>query len=133
MRKLALLTLGLLLSVPLLLADGHGNGRWKHETRYNRERSFERYDNGRHFGWHRNREHGYYARRGYYTRHGYYARHGYRPAYRRYPEFHRYHPYGRYERGLPPGLAKRNGNLPPGLQRHVERTGELPPGLQKRM
>ncbi len=35
--------------------------------------------------------------------------------------------------GLPPGLAKRGGNLPPGLQRQLERNGTLPPGLQKRL
>ena len=34
---------------------------------------------------------------------------------------------------LPPGLAKRNGNLPPGLQKHLERDGTSPPGLQKRL
>lgn len=34
---------------------------------------------------------------------------------------------------LPPGLAKRNGKLPPGLQKHLERDGRLPPGLQKRV
>ncbi len=34
--------------------------------------------------------------------------------------------------GLPPGLAKRE-ELPPGLQRHLERDGVLPPGLQKRL
>lgn len=34
--------------------------------------------------------------------------------------------------GLPPGLAKRE-ELPPGLQRHLERNGVLPPGLQKRL
>ncbi|HEX6467250.1 MAG TPA: hypothetical protein VFZ99_08095 [Terriglobales bacterium] len=34
---------------------------------------------------------------------------------------------------LPPGLAKRNGDLPPGLQKHLERGGSLPPGLQKRL
>ncbi len=33
---------------------------------------------------------------------------------------------------LPPGLAKRGGNLPPGLEKHLERDGQLPPGLQKR-
>ncbi len=37
------------------------------------------------------------------------------------------------KRGLPPGLAKRHGNLPPGLERQVERNGTLPPGLQKRL
>lgn len=34
---------------------------------------------------------------------------------------------------LPPGLAKRNGDLPPGLQRQLERKGTLPRGLQKRI
>jgi hypothetical protein len=34
--------------------------------------------------------------------------------------------------GLPPGLAKRD-ELPPGLQRHLERNGTLPPGLQKKV
>ncbi len=34
---------------------------------------------------------------------------------------------------LPPGLAKRGGRLPPGLERHLERDGTLPPGLQKRV
>lgn len=36
-------------------------------------------------------------------------------------------------KGLPPGLAKRGGNLPPGLQKHLQRNGALPPGLQKRL
>lgn len=35
------------------------------------------------------------------------------------------------EKGLPPGLAKRE-HLPPGLQRHLERHGKLPPGLEKK-
>jgi hypothetical protein len=35
--------------------------------------------------------------------------------------------------GLPPGLAKRGGNLPPGLEMQLERNGQLPPGLQKRL
>jgi hypothetical protein len=34
---------------------------------------------------------------------------------------------------LPPGLAKRDGQLPPGLERQLERNGTLPPGLQKRI
>jgi hypothetical protein len=34
---------------------------------------------------------------------------------------------------LPPGLAKRDGNLPPGLERHLQRDGTLPPGLQRRV
>jgi len=39
----------------------------------------------------------------------------------------------KHKKGLPPGLAKRGGNLPPGLQKKLERDGQLPPGLQKRM
>lgn len=35
-------------------------------------------------------------------------------------------------KGLPPGLAKRE-ELPPGLQRHLERNGTLPTGLQKKV
>jgi len=34
---------------------------------------------------------------------------------------------------LPPGLAKRNGDLPPGLEKQLRRKGQLPPGLQKRI
>lgn len=34
---------------------------------------------------------------------------------------------------LPPGLAKRNRHLPPGLERQLQRNGTLPPGLQKRV
>jgi hypothetical protein len=36
-------------------------------------------------------------------------------------------------KGLPPGLAKRRGKLPPGLQKQLDRNGKLPPGLQKRL
>ena len=36
-------------------------------------------------------------------------------------------------RGLPPGLAKRGGDLPPGLQKKLRRDGRLPPGLEKRL
>jgi hypothetical protein len=35
--------------------------------------------------------------------------------------------------GLPPGLAQRGGNLPPGLEKHLRRNGRLPPGLQKKV
>lgn len=35
--------------------------------------------------------------------------------------------------GLPPGLAKRNGALPPGLEKQLRRNGTLPPGLQKKI
>lgn len=34
---------------------------------------------------------------------------------------------------LPPGLAKRGGDLPPGLEKQLRRNGRLPPGLDKRM
>jgi hypothetical protein len=41
--------------------------------------------------------------------------------------------YFRSDRGrhLPPGLAKRNGDLPPGLEKQLRRNGTLPPGLQR--
>jgi hypothetical protein len=35
--------------------------------------------------------------------------------------------------GLPPGLAKRGGDLPPGLAKQLRRNGRLPPGLQKKL
>jgi hypothetical protein len=35
--------------------------------------------------------------------------------------------------GLPPGLAKRGGDLPPGLEKQLRRNGRLPPGLEKKM
>ena len=45
-----------------------------------------------------------------------------------------YHKGGkRKQKGLPPGLAKRGGNLPPGLQKQLDKNGKLPPGLQKRL
>jgi hypothetical protein len=37
------------------------------------------------------------------------------------------------QKALPPGLAKRGGNLPPGLQKQLDKNGKLPPGLQKRL
>jgi len=33
---------------------------------------------------------------------------------------------------LPPGLAKRHGRLPPGLEKQLLERGQLPPGLEKR-
>jgi hypothetical protein len=30
-------------------------------------------------------------------------------------------------------LAKRNGNLPPGLEKQLQRNGTLPPGLEKQL
>src|SRR5215813_11936542 len=41
--------------------------------------------------------------------------------------------YTNHTQGLPPGLAKRGGNLPPGLEKQLERNGTLPPGLQKKL
>ena len=41
--------------------------------------------------------------------------------------------YANPSQGLPPGLAKRGGNLPPGLEKQLMRNGTLPPGLQKRL
>jgi len=41
--------------------------------------------------------------------------------------------YSKHSQGLPPGLAKRGGNLPPGLEKQLERNGTLPPGLQKKL
>lgn len=41
--------------------------------------------------------------------------------------------YANPSRGLPPGLAKRGGNLPPGLEKQLRRNGTLPPGLEKRL
>jgi hypothetical protein len=35
--------------------------------------------------------------------------------------------------GLPPGLAKRGDDLPPGLERQLQRNGSLPPGLDKKL
>jgi len=35
--------------------------------------------------------------------------------------------------GLPPGLAKRGGDLPPGLEKQLRKKGHLPPGLDKRL
>ena len=40
--------------------------------------------------------------------------------------------YHEHERGLPPGLAKKD-RLPPGLERQLAVRGTLPPGLQKKM
>ena len=35
--------------------------------------------------------------------------------------------------GLPPGLAKRGGDLPPGLEKQLQKNGQLPPGLDKKL
>ncbi len=41
--------------------------------------------------------------------------------------------YSKHGKGMPPGQAKKNGSLPPGLEKQLERNGTLPPGLQKKM
>ena len=41
--------------------------------------------------------------------------------------------YADHAKGLPPGLAKRGGDLPPGLEKQLQRKGQLPPGLDKRI
>jgi hypothetical protein len=41
--------------------------------------------------------------------------------------------YSKHGKSMPPGQAKKNGTLPPGLERQLERNGTLPPGLQKKM
>ena len=41
-------------------------------------------------------------------------------------------PFVRNPENLPPGLAKRRGNLPPGLERQQRERGHLPPGLENR-
>lgn len=43
----------------------------------------------------------------------------------------KHHNKGKKQKGLPPGLAKRQ-SLPPGLAKQLERNGRLPPGLEKR-
>jgi hypothetical protein len=43
-----------------------------------------------------------------------------------------YRPATTKKKGLPPGLAKRGGPLPPGLQKHLEKTASCQP-LQKRL
>lgn len=40
-----------------------------------------------------------------------------------------YYTGGRKTGSLPPGLAKKK-DLPPGLEKHIEKYGELPPGLR---
>lgn len=35
--------------------------------------------------------------------------------------------------GLPHGLEKRGGDLPPGLEKQLRRNGHLPPGLEKKL
>src|SRR5262245_64118894 len=42
-----------------------------------------------------------------------------------------YYRSGGPSKGLPPGLAKRGGKLPPGLQKNLDKNGTLPPGLQQ--
>lgn len=44
---------------------------------------------------------------------------------------HKKHKKGKKNKGLPPGLARKE-QLPPGLQKQLDRNGTLPPGLAKR-
>lgn len=44
---------------------------------------------------------------------------------------HKKHKKDKKQKGLPPGLAKKD-QLPPGLQKQLQRNGTLPPGLAKR-
>lgn len=41
--------------------------------------------------------------------------------------------YSKHGKGMPPGQAKKNGSLPPGLEKQLQQNGTLPPGLQKKM
>jgi hypothetical protein len=41
--------------------------------------------------------------------------------------------YYRQPSRLPPGLAKKNGQLPPGQAKKLQRNGRLPPGLEKKL
>jgi len=43
------------------------------------------------------------------------------------------HYFHSHAESLPPGLAKRGGNLPPGLEKQLRRKGHLPPGLEKKL
>jgi hypothetical protein len=44
----------------------------------------------------------------------------------------RQHYHGHYA-NLPPGQAKKHGDLPPGLAKQLQRSGHLPPGLEKKL
>jgi len=41
--------------------------------------------------------------------------------------------FGMQPAGLPSGWAKRDGDLPPGLERQLRKKGHLPPGLEKKL
>jgi hypothetical protein len=43
------------------------------------------------------------------------------------------HHFSKYRGNLPPGLAKRGRDLPPGLEKQLQRNGHLPPGLEKKL
>ncbi len=95
----------------------HGNRHWKHGDEDDQDQDTDR-DEGEDedHDWNRYRRRGFYAP-------VFGARE--RDIIRAY--------FGDGYSSLPPGLAKRGGNLPPGLEKHLERNGQLPPGLQKRL
>ena len=41
--------------------------------------------------------------------------------------------YSKHGKRIPPGQAKKNGDLPPGLEKQLQRNGTLPPGLEKKL
>jgi hypothetical protein len=41
--------------------------------------------------------------------------------------------YSKHGKRIPPGQAKKNGDLPPGLEKQLQRNDTLPPGLEKKM
>lgn len=99
-----------------------GQGRGNEQGNHGRHEDGQGKDNGQ--GSHR-RGHEDEGIHGKHRRNSPYFRSGEIETIRRY--------YNGRRAGLPPGLAKRGGNLPPGLEKHLERDGTLPPGLQKRL
>ncbi len=111
MKRFCLMLLGFALLTPALLARDHHRDHWRHRGHY--ARAYRNHE------WKR---HPRYEYRDTYRRHEFRGN-GYRQG----------HWSGYRHQGLPPGLAKRDGHLPPGLQKHYERTGHLPPGLEKKI
>lgn len=98
--------------------DGEEHGHWENHEEHHGEKHWEHHEDKHHVS-EEERERSY-------------AGPFFRPAYTRYFR----DCYGGSARNLPPGLQKqveRTGHLPPGLQKHLERDGTLPPGLEKRM
>jgi hypothetical protein len=123
MRKFYLVLLGFALLTPALFAGDHAREHWKHSqnrqhaSRYRaRAREHRMHERARH----RNELYRRQANRRWRDHNRDYA-------------YRRAHYNGGRRDGLPPGIAKRGGDLPPGLQKHIDRTGHLPPGHEKRM